>query len=85
MLRGSSAGAIVLDLKDPVPRSDVSPAMVAECVIDGIANNKSYIASHLSYAPIVEKRLARIRRAGAIVTFDLGCRQMISINGGLNA
>jgi len=62
-LTTSRVGGEVLDLEELMPGSDLSPAMVADSVIDGIVNNEPYITSHPGCAPIIEERFARIRRA----------------------
>jgi NAD(P)-dependent dehydrogenase (short-subunit alcohol dehydrogenase family) len=79
----------LVSTKEPMPGSDVSPAMVAICVMDGIANNEPYITSHPSYAPLIEKRFARIRRAFEIpppnpgsTTLDSGKYSHAFVTGG---
>jgi len=88
-LTTSRVGGEVLDLKEPMPGSDVSSTMVADCVMDGIANNEPYITTHPGYAPIIEKRFARMRRAFQISppnpaskTLDTGKYRHAFVTGG---
>jgi NAD(P)-dependent dehydrogenase (short-subunit alcohol dehydrogenase family) len=56
-------GGEVQDHTKPMPDVGVSAAMVADHVVKGITNDEPYIATHPAYASIVEKRIARMRRA----------------------
>jgi NAD(P)-dependent dehydrogenase (short-subunit alcohol dehydrogenase family) len=59
-------------LESPVPESAVTPAMVADRVMDGIANNVAYITTNPGSASAIEKRFAGIRRAFEITPPDIG-------------
>jgi NAD(P)-dependent dehydrogenase (short-subunit alcohol dehydrogenase family) len=69
-LTTARVGGEVINQKIPMPGSEVSAAMVADSVMDGIAGNARYITSHSTYAPIVQKRFARMRRAFEVLPAD---------------